>query len=91
MSRRLWQWEGRTWWFRPQGVDVIFAGRCIKLSANPDDPEAIPDGFYKRKDFPIAIGRVETKASYEIGRNLILRPEDIPLYVVESGRYAVAQ
>jgi branched-chain amino acid transport system substrate-binding protein len=59
---------------------------AIKLSGNPDNPEAIRDGYYKIKDFPVALGSKTMKGNFEIGRNHILKVEDIPIYVVKSGK-----
>jgi branched-chain amino acid transport system substrate-binding protein len=59
---------------------------AIKLSGNPDDPEAIRDGFYKIKNLPLAVGRKETRGSFEIGRNHLLTDKDMVVYVVRSGK-----
>ncbi len=63
---------------------------AIRLSGNPDSPEAIRDGFYKIKNFPIATGRKETTASFDIGRNYTLPAKDISFVTVKSGKF-VAQ
>lgn len=63
---------------------------AIRLSGNPDSPEAIRDAFYKIKNFSIAIGRKDTMASFEIGRNYILAAKDISFVTVKSGKF-VAQ
>ena len=42
---------------------------AIRLSGDPDGPEAIREGFYKINNFPIALGRKQTMGSFEIGRN----------------------
>jgi branched-chain amino acid transport system substrate-binding protein len=75
----------RTW----DAIGLLIEG--IKLSGNPDDPEAIRDALYKIKDFPIAIGRMGSKGSFVIGRNHLLGVEDIPIYVVRSGRFIPVQ
>lgn len=59
---------------------------AIKLGGNPDDPEAIREGFYKIKNFPIATGRPESTASFEIGRNHMLTEKDVTFAVVKSGK-----
>lgn len=64
--------------------------QAIKLSGNPDDPLAIREGVYKIKDFPIVVGRPQTLASFAIGRNHLLTVKDIPIWVVKSGKLAVA-
>lgn len=73
----------RTW----DATRLLF--EAIRLCGNPDSPVAIRDAFYKIKDFPVALGRQNTKGSYEIGRNHILKLEDIPIYVVKSGKYEI--
>jgi branched-chain amino acid transport system substrate-binding protein len=71
----------RTW----DAIQLLI--EAIKLSGNPDSSAAIRDGFYKIKDFPIAVGGKTTKGSFEIGRNHLLKVEDIPVYVVKSGEF----
>lgn len=62
---------------------------AIRLSGDPDSPEAIREGFYKIKNFPIATGRVSTTASYEIGRNYTLGVKDILFVTVKSGKFVM--
>ena len=71
----------RTW----DAIQLLI--EAIKLSGNPDSSTAIRDGYYKIKDFPVAIGTKTTKGSFAIGRNHLLKVQDIPLYVVKSGAY----
>jgi len=49
------------------------------------DPEAIRDGSYKVKDFPME-GCEGSLASFEIGRNHTMRAEDLVITVVKSGK-----
>jgi branched-chain amino acid transport system substrate-binding protein len=71
----------------PRTWDVVqLLIEAIKLSGNPDNSEAIRDGYYKIKGFPIAVGSKGTKGSFEIGRNHLLKVEDIPIYVMKSGK-----
>lgn len=63
---------------------------AIKISGNPDDPEAIREGFYKIKDYPIALGLPETKGSYEIGRNDTITAKDITIYAIKNGKLVKA-
>jgi branched-chain amino acid transport system substrate-binding protein len=58
----------------------------LRLSDNVDNPEAIRDAFYKVKDFPLAVGREDTKASFEIGRNHLLTERDSTFYRVVNGK-----
>jgi branched-chain amino acid transport system substrate-binding protein len=69
----------RTW----DAIQLLI--QAIKLSGNPDDSTAIRDGFYKIKNFPVATGSKTTMGSFEIGRNHLLKVEDIPVYVFKSG------
>jgi branched-chain amino acid transport system substrate-binding protein len=62
---------------------------AIRLSGNPDSPEAIRDGFYKIKNFAIATGRKDTTASFEIGRNFTLAAKDISFVTVKSGKFVM--
>lgn len=58
---------------------------AIKLSGNPDDPEAIRDALYKVK-VPMSIGREGAIATYELGKNCTVTPEDVAIGVVKSGK-----
>lgn len=62
---------------------------AIRLSGDPDDPEAIRDGIYKIKDFPIALGHKRSTGSFEIGRNHLLTAEGITIYAIKSGKLEV--
>ena len=71
----------------PRNWDAIqLLLEAVRLGGNPDDPAAIRNGFYKIKNFPIAIGRKNTMGSFEIGRNHLLEAKDVPVYVVKSGK-----
>jgi len=58
---------------------------AIRLSGNPDDPEAIRDAFYKIK-LPMAGGRKGAVATYELGKNCTITPEDVAIGLVKSGK-----
>ena len=58
----------------------------LRLSGNPDNPEAVRDAFYKIKDFPMLIGRRDAACSYEIGRNYVLTAKDCVPNVVKGGK-----
>jgi branched-chain amino acid transport system substrate-binding protein len=60
---------------------------ALKLSSDPDKPETIRDAFYKVKA-PLALGREGSTGSFEIGRNYTLRPEDMVIFTVRSGKFA---
>jgi ABC-type branched-subunit amino acid transport system substrate-binding protein len=62
---------------------------AIRLSGNPDDPEAIRDGIYKIKNFTIAMGKKETTGSFEMGRNHMLGSDDMTFYEIRSGKFIV--
>lgn len=66
---------------------MYLTAEAIKLSGNPDNPEAIRDGYYKIKDFPMVLGRRGARGSFEIGRNHMTRVEDLVYYVVRSGKF----
>jgi branched-chain amino acid transport system substrate-binding protein len=78
------RWEDdmitRTW----DGIRLLI--EAIRLSGNPDSPEAVRDGFYKIKNLPIVSGRKDSTGSFEIGRNEVLKPQDILIYVVKDGK-----
>jgi len=75
----------RTW----DAVHLLL--EAIKLSGNPDDPEAIREGFYKIKNFPLAVGRKDTMGSFEIGRNHLVTEKDMVIYVTKSGKLVLAK
>jgi branched-chain amino acid transport system substrate-binding protein len=75
----------RTW----DAVHLLL--EAIKLSGNPDDPEAIRDAFYKIKNFPIAVASKETMGSYEIGRNHLVTEKDLVFYTTRSGKLVLAE
>jgi len=64
---------------------------AIRLSGDPDNPEAIRDGFYKIKNLPLAGGNKSSMGSFEVGRNALLGPSDIPVYVIRSGKLEIAR
>lgn len=70
------------------GVNLLL--EAVRLSGNPDDPEAIRDGFYKIRNFPIVSGRPETVGSFEIGRNYTMTSKDMTVVVVKSGKFVLA-
>jgi branched-chain amino acid transport system substrate-binding protein len=70
------------------GARMLF--EAIRLSNNPDNPEAIRDGFYKIKNFPIASGRPEATGSFELGRNYLLAEGDLAIVVAKSGKLVMA-
>jgi len=75
-----------------RGYDAaVLLVEALKLSGNPDDPEAIRDAYYKIKDLPIATGGKNTLGSFEIGRNHLLAIEDVPIYVIKSGKLVIAE
>jgi branched-chain amino acid transport system substrate-binding protein len=59
---------------------------AIKLSGNPDSPEAIRDGFYKIKNLPIVTGHQGSTASFEIGRDYMIRAKDFSWVTVKAGK-----
>jgi branched-chain amino acid transport system substrate-binding protein len=75
----------RTW----DAIQLLF--EAIKLSDNPDAPEAIRDALYRIKNFPLAVGRLESVGSFEIGRNHLLTEKDMVMYVVKSGKLVLAK
>jgi branched-chain amino acid transport system substrate-binding protein len=75
----------RTW----DAIQLLI--EAIKLSGNPDDSAAIRDAFYKIKNFPVATGSKTTTGSFEIGRNHLLTVDDIPVYVMKSGKLVPVQ
>lgn len=60
---------------------------ALKLSGDPDNPKAIRDAFYKAK-VPLALGREGAMGSFAIGRNYTLRPEDMVIFTVKSGKFS---
>jgi branched-chain amino acid transport system substrate-binding protein len=73
-----------------RGYDTLYIlAEAIRLGGNPDSPEAIRDGFYKIKDFPMLTGQVGTTCSYEIGRNHAITAEDMVFGVVKAGKIEV--
>jgi branched-chain amino acid transport system substrate-binding protein len=71
----------------PRTYDAIrLLFEAIRLSGDPDNPEAIRDGFYKIKNFPIATGRSDTFGSFEIGRNHHMTEDNYILYVAKQGK-----
>jgi len=65
---------------------INFLLEAIKISGNPEDPEAVRDAFYRIQNFPLASGGKKTMGSYELGRNHILEVEDLVIGVVKSGK-----
>jgi len=59
---------------------------AIRLGGNPDNPEAIRDGFYKIKNLPIVTGRLDSTASFEIGREYMIGAKDFSFDTVKNGK-----
>jgi branched-chain amino acid transport system substrate-binding protein len=59
---------------------------ALKLADNPDNPESIRDAFYKIK-VPLVLGREGAMASFEIGRNYTLKPEDLMIVTIKNGKF----
>ncbi len=73
-----------------RGIDTVYIlAEAIRLGGNPDSSEAIRDGFYKIKDFPLLCGQVDTKCNYAIGRNHALEAKDYVFGVVKAGKIEV--
>ena len=64
-------------------INVLLEG--IRLSGNPDDPKAIRDAFYKVK-LPMAGGKKGAVATYSLGKNCTITPEDVAIGVIKSGK-----
>ena len=65
-------------------AQILF--EVLRLSGNPDNPEAIRDAFYKIKNFPMLTGQPGTAASYAIGRNYVFTPKDYVWSTVKAGK-----
>lgn len=65
-------------------ANILF--EAIRLSGNPDNPEAIRDAFYKIKNFPIMTGSLDSTASFEIGRNHVLSAKDYVAGIIKAGQ-----
>ncbi len=73
-----------------RGYDTVYVlAEAIRLGGNPDSSEAIRDGFYKIKDFPLLSGQVDSKCTYAIGRNHALESKDYVFGVVKAGKIEV--
>ncbi len=73
-----------------RGYDTVnVLAQAIRLGGNPDSSEAIRDGFYKIKDFPLLSGQIDTKCTYAIGRNHALEAKDYVFGVVKAGKIEV--
>jgi branched-chain amino acid transport system substrate-binding protein len=59
---------------------------AIKISENPDKSESIRDAFYKVQT-PLVLGRKGSMGGFEIGRNYTLKPEDMVIFTVRSGKF----
>jgi branched-chain amino acid transport system substrate-binding protein len=69
-----------------RGYDVArILCEAIRLGGNPDNPEAIRDGFYKIKNFPILVGSLDSTCNFEIGRNYVLSAKDYVAGIVKEG------
>jgi hypothetical protein len=73
-----------------RGYDTLYLlAEAIRLSGNPDSPEAIRDGYYRIKDFPLLSGQIDTKCNFAIGRNHSLEAKDYVFGVVKAGNIEV--
>ena len=59
---------------------------AIKISDNPEKSESIREAFYKIQT-PLALGRQGSMGSFAIGRNYTLKPEDMVIFTVKSGKF----
>jgi len=65
-------------------AQILF--EILRLSDNPDNPEAIRDAFYKVKNFPMVTGRRGAVCNFEIGRNYVLSAKDFVWNTVKAGK-----
>jgi hypothetical protein len=65
-------------------AQILF--EVLRLSGNPDNPEAIRDAFYKVKNFPMVTGRRGAVCNYEIGKNYLLSAKDFVWSSVKAGK-----
>jgi len=64
---------------------------AIKASGNPDDSEAIREGFYKIKNYYAAVGPKGFIGSFEIGKNHLITEKDMVMYVTKGGKFVLVK
>ena len=69
--------------------EVLF--EAIRLSGNPDDPEAIRDGYYKIENYHPVTLKKGAVAGFSIGKNHTPTAEDYVIGVAKSGAVIPAE
>ena len=70
-------------------IQLLF--EAIRLSGNPDDPEAIRDGYYKIKNYhPVTLGRGAV-AGFSVGKNHLPTPDDYSIGICKAGKLVLAE